>query len=291
MLIIDTAQLAPWIGRTIEAVDEVTPRLVEGYRATFAPHLAAVEAACAPLGLHWCLAPPMAAMAELGPDGHPVTGGFLPPVPLPRRMWGGGEIEIATPLKIGDRVTRRSTIADIRAKQGRSGPLYIVQVRHAYSVDRRIAIRERQDIIYRSAATGVSTVAQPEPAADKIGQTREAGLTWTVDASPVLLFRYSALTFNGHRIHYDQPYATLVEGYDGLIVHGPLQASLLLNLAACLLRACPSRFTYRALAPLFADQSFNVCGAHAREGVVNVWAHDPTRRITLEATAAAIALP
>jgi len=133
---IDIEQLKTWIGRAIEAEDEVTPRLVESYRAIFESHLAPVGGGEAPLGCHWCLAPAIAPMGELGPDGHPAKGLLLPPVPLPRRMWAGGEVETLAPLRIGDRVRRKTTIADIALKQGRSGSLCFFTIRHEYSTAR-----------------------------------------------------------------------------------------------------------------------------------------------------------
>lgn len=225
----DEAKLRGWIGRSDEAEDGVTQRLLDGFRATFEPHLAPMGEAQAPLGLHWCLAPPAVPMAELGPDGHPVRGGFLPPVPLPRRMWAGGELETAASLTVGDSVTRRSTISEVMMKEGRSGQLCFVAVNHAFSTERGVVIRERHDIVYRPIAKAEGAALPPVPA-----PARKADLAWRVVASPVLLFRYSALTFNGHRIHYDHPYVTGTEGYAGLVVHGPVQATLLLNIAAVL---------------------------------------------------------
>ena len=262
----DLDQLKAWIGRATQAEDDVTQRLVDGYRATFEPHLAPVGAEEAPLGCHWCLAPAIAPMAELGADGHPAKGLLLPPVKLPRRMWAGGEIETFAPLRIGDRVVRKTTIADIALKRGRSGPLCFVTIDNELSTARGIVIRERQDIVYREAA---SPDARPAPAAPQPPE-RRATHSWTVDPTPVMLFRYSALTFNGHRIHYDHPYATGVEGYSGLVVHGPLQATLLFNLAAVIGGRVPARFSYRALAPLTGNQTFNVRG-RGSDGKIECW--------------------
>lgn len=268
-----------WIGRTSEAEDVVSERLVEGYRATLEPHLAPVAPGEAPHGLHWCLAPAAAPMAELGPDGHPAKGLLLPPVPLPRRMWAGGEVATLRPLRIGERVRRRSLIADIAFKRGRSGGLCFVTVRHDYSTDAGLAIRERHDIVYRDAAP-----AEPRQAAADPWPHPAAERSWTVTPTSVMLFRYSALTFNGHRIHYDHPYATTVEGYDGLVVHGPLQATLLLNLAATVGGMAPSRFAYRAVAALTGEGPFAVSAARSGGGFV-CWSETAPARVHMRAEA------
>lgn len=251
---IDIDHLRGWIGRTREVEDVVTPRLVAEYRATLAPHLAPVREGEAPLALHWCLAPETPAADALGPDGHAAKGGFLPPVPLPRRMWAGGEIETLAPLRIGDRVVRRETVSDVAVKHGRTGTLCFVTVRHDYETERGPAIRDRQDIVYREASRpgDAAPAVRPVPAQDDAA--------WSVEANSVLLFRYSAMTFNGHRFHYDQPYATRVEGYADLVVHGPMQATLLMNLAATLLGHGPRKFAYRGVSPMTANQIFRVCG-------------------------------
>jgi 3-methylfumaryl-CoA hydratase len=282
MTAIDIAALNQWIGRSREAEEVITPRLVEAYRATLTPHLAPVEAGEVPLALHWCLAPELAPTGALGPDGHSLGSGFLPPLPLPRRMWAGGEVEILAPLHTGDRVTRRSTIADISLKEGRSGALCFVTVRHALATERGIAIRERQDLVYRAA---IAAGAGPAPSSPVPETPQRPDLTWRVEATPLLLFRYSALTFNGHRIHYDHPYATGVEGYPGLLVHGPLQATLLLNLAASLGSRAPRRFSYRATAPLVAGQPFELRGLRDSAGAVECWSADAAGSIAMKATA------
>ncbi|GGH53501.1 protein dehydratase [Frigidibacter albus] len=242
--------LSDWIGRTEQAAPEaVTPRLLDRFRATLAPHLA--DFGAAPAGVHWCLAPPAIAASGLGPDGHPAKGDFLPPVSLPRRMWAGGEVEFLDPLREGDNVTRTSRIADVQTKTGRSGTLCFVTVRHDLVTERGLALRERQDLVYRAAA---SASAPPAPAEIHGG----SDLEWGVAVDPVLLFRYSALTFNGHRIHYDTPYAREVEHYPGLVIHGPLQATLLLNLAATWGGGLPRRFAFRGLSPACGPQTLSV---------------------------------
>lgn len=248
--------LTAWIGRTREASDLVTPRLLAEFRATFAPHLAPVSDGIAPPALHWCLAPETPPADALGPDGHAAKGGFLPPVPLPRRMWAGGEIETASGLRAGDAVTRTETVRDVAFKSGRSGSLCFVTVDHTVATGRGVAIRERQDIVYREAA-GVQSGTSAAPERD---DPEAYAAIWDVSATPTLLFRYSAMTFNGHRFHYDQPYATRMEGYADLVVHGPMQATLLMNLAATLLGHGPRKFAYRGVSPMTANQIFRVCG-------------------------------
>jgi len=197
-------------------------------------------------------------MDRLGRDGHPQTGIVVPSLPLPRRMWAGGELIIHADLQPDQFVTRTNTVEKIVSKQGLSGSLGFLTLRNQYLVEGAVAIEERQDIVYREDPMPGSASA-PAPVAPDLGEPC-AVIELTPD--PVLLFRYSALTFNGHRIHYDYPYATEVEGYDGLVVHGPLQAILMLNLAAKVLGRTPARFSYRGVSPL-------TCGK-----LVRVEAHD-----------------
>jgi 3-methylfumaryl-CoA hydratase len=259
---VDIGELRGWIGRTETAQDEITPRLVRELRATL--DLDALEAeGRVPLAVHWCLAPPAVKASMIGPDGHPLRGGFLPPVPLPRRMWAGGQVKFRDQLHIGDRVERRSRIVDVAVKQGRSGVLCFVSVNHEYFTVRGLAIEDRQDIVYREFNTVTTSAANPRSL-----PTPE----WRRDmqANPVLLLRYSALTFNGHRIHYDRPYATNVEGYPGLIVHGPLQATLLIEFAASIKDQPPKQFLYRAVQPLFDFTPFELC-ARPNNGGLHLW--------------------
>jgi 3-methylfumaryl-CoA hydratase len=276
---LDLAALKAWIGRSAEAEDIVTPRLVAEYDATLAPTLARVPHGDAPLALHWCLSPSISPMGALGADGHAAKGEFLPPVPLPRRMWAGGTVRTRAPLRIGDTVRRHSVVADIVVKAGRTGMLCFVSVDHEYSTPRGVALTERHDIVYRGAADAAT---KPPPPAEP----RESDLTWQVEATPTLLFRYSAMTFNGHRIHYDQPYVTGVEGYPGLVVHGPMQASLLFNLAAELGGAAPAEFRYRGLSPLIAGQRFAIRAARKPEGGIRCWTETAAGLICMEADAA-----
>lgn len=250
---LDIDHLRSWIGREEEASEVVTPHLVRKFKATLdLPGGEPAPGDPAPRLIHFCLAQPAAPQAELGPDGHPARGGFLPPVPLPRRMWAGGEFRFQHDIRIGDTVRRVSRIADVVLKQGRTGPLCFVTVRHRIEAGGGVALEERQDIVYRGTDGGAAKTSTPAEAGS---HSRE------VDASAPLLFRYSALTFNGHRIHYDRRYAQEVEGYPGLVVHGPLQATLLLFFAADIRGALPSSFSFRSLSTIFDDDPIRL---HAR---------------------------
>ena len=271
-----------WIGRQTRAGDVVTERLVASFRAIFEPYLAAVPEDAAPFGLHWCLCPPIAGMAALGPDGHPAKDGDLPPIPLPRRMWAGGTLQTFDSLRVGDRVERVSTIAGIDRKQGRTGELWFLALDHDYVTERGVAIRERQDIVYREAAMPGRAGARPAPASTE--PERPQGVVWTLATPPTLLFRYSAITFNGHRIHYDLPYVRGTEGYEGLVVHGPIQATLLLNLAATVSGKIPHVLKYRGIAPAIAGPDLRiVAGAGTSAG--QFWTQGPGGVRHMEATA------
>lgn len=269
---------AEWIGRQSESSDVVSERLVQSFRAIFEPHLAPLAAGCAPLGIHWCLSPAIAAMGQLGADGHPAMNLSLPPVPQPRRMWAGGELQVHDALRIGDEVRRVSTIRDIVRKQGRSGELWFIAVDHSYHTARGIALSERHDIVYREAATPKRAAPDREKTAPVPG--RPVGRSWTLVPSSTLLFRYSAITFNGHRIHYDLPYATQAEGYEGLVVHGPLQATLMLNLAAAHGMGIPATFRYRGVAPAIAGRSLTIA---ASPDAQRLWAQGDGGVVHMEA--------
>ena len=234
---------------------------------------------------HWLYFLPHARQSEIGPDGHPQRGGFLPPVPLPRRMWAGGRLrwDATNPLRVGQEVQRTSTIQSIQHKAGRSGELLFVLVQHQLRNAQGLALTEEHDIVYRSAAQpGEAAPAPQKPPLD--GQA-----VWSRSITPddVLLFRYSALTFNGHRIHYDRTYVTEVEGYPGLIVHGPLIATLLLDL---LRRSLPgaqvATFDFRAVRPTFDLHPFSVHGKPSADGkTVELWAQDHEGWLTMQGTA------
>ncbi len=274
-----------WIGRSQTSRDvaarEPALRLAATLdRVDLLERLQAPGAALPPCW-HWLYFLPREAQSALGADGHVARGGFLPPVALPRRMWAGSRLEFIAPIAFDAALERTSTITRVEDKRGRSGALTLVTVRHEVRADGRLAIVDEHDIVYREAPRpGAQPAAPPngEPA-------REARFRRRVAADPVLLFRYSALTFNGHRIHYDRRYATEVEGYPGLVVHGPLQATLLLDLLDRELPdARPVRFAFRALAPIFDTAPFDVCGARDGERV-RLWTLAPDGRVAMDATA------
>ncbi len=260
-------ELKVWTGRTETVTDVVTAAPVRMLRATLDLPPDEPLQTLPPLW-HWLYFLPSARRSELGPDGHPRRGGFLPPVPLPRRMWAGGQLEFFGPLRIGDAIERVSTIDDVTVKSGRSGALCFVRVRHEVSSPRGLALREFHDIVYRPepVAGAPAPAGEPAPAA-----------TWSEPVVPddVLLFRYSALTFNGHRIHYDRKYVTEVEGYPGLIVHGPLLATLLAGLGGRQFAGRePKSFSFRALKPVFDLHPFEVCGKPDGSDAAELWVRD-----------------
>ena len=276
--------LKEWIGRTETVTDIATATPYAALSATLDREVER-PAAGTPLPAlwHWLYFLPLHRQSEIGPDGHAKRGGFLPPVPLPRRMWAGSQFEFHQPLRIGDALTRTSTIADVTEKSGRTGPLVFVKVRHEIrrNGEKQIALTEFHDIVYRELAKPDDVVPQPLAAPEKSAWEKR----WTPD--DVLLFRYSALTFNGHRIHYDRRYVTTVEGYPGLIVHGPLIATLLLDLLRHQLPdAEVTRYEFRAVRPTFDINHFFVCGEPQADGkTIRLWARDHEGWLTMDATA------
>ncbi|SIT49397.1 Acyl-CoA dehydrogenase [Paraburkholderia piptadeniae] len=219
---------------------------------------------------HWIFFRPLTAQSLIAEDGHPRKGDFLPELGLPRRMWAGGRLRFISPIVVGKPVSRESRILDVTEKQGRTGRLGFVTVRHHISCDGVPAIEEEHDIVYREPATPGAPAPAPTAAPE------EAEWQRTVVPDEVLLFRYSALTFNGHRIHYDKPYVTGVEGYPGLVVHGPLIATLLLDLVR---RQRPdgriAEFAFKAMRPCFAGNSLHLCGKPSADGkTVELWSKD-----------------
>lgn len=273
------SELSRWIGRSESREDTIVEAPLRELSALLdrddpQPR----EGDAIPPLAHWLYFLDTHRQSDLGPDGHPRRGGFLPPVPLPRRMWASSRLEFLRPLAVGARATRKSTIRDVSVKEGRSGTLVFVTVRHEISDAAGLAITDEHDIVYRGEGGGApAAVAAP---------THEA---WRreIHPDPVLLFRYSAVTFNGHRIHYDHPYVTKVEGYPGLVVHGPLIATLLVDL---LRRNRPDvalrRYAFRAMRPLFDTAPFEVCGApdEAKRNA-RLWTRDAHGAITMDATA------
>ncbi|ACL61544.1 FAS1-like dehydratase domain-containing protein [Methylobacterium nodulans] len=264
---LDLAHLRSWIGREETAEDVVTPILAERFHGTLdlaGPAPRAREAV--PRLIHYGLTQAAVPTAGLGPDGHPARGGFLPPVPLPRRMFAGSTLAFQGDLRVGDAVRRVSRIADVTLKEGRTGPLLFVAVENRIEGNGETVLEEQQDIVYRGLDAGGAAKA-PFPAPQ--GRWSE-----TLSASEPLLFRYSALTFNSHRIHYDRRYAMEVEGYRGLVVHGPLQATLLLGFAARLRSAPPSRFSFRSLSTLFNGEPIVLHAEEDGDGLKLWTAHE-----------------
>lgn len=276
--------LQQWIGKSESTADVISATPYAALSATLDwPAERPPAGTVLPALWHWLYFLPLYRQSEVGADGHAKRGGFMPPVPLPRRMWAGSQFSFHQPLQIGDEVVRTSTIADVTEKDGRTGPLVFVKVRHEIRKNgaTEVALTEFHDIVYREAAKA-DDIAPPPKAAPAASQ-------WERKIVPddVLLFRYSALTFNGHRIHYDRRYVTAVEGYPGLIVHGPLIATLLLDR---LRREKPnaevSNFEFRALRPTFDINHFFVCGEALADGkTFHLWARDHEGWLTMDAVA------
>ncbi len=281
-----TAQmnLKDWIGRTEAVEDTVTATPFAALSATLDwPSGRPPAGTPLPCLWHWLYFLPLAQQSEIGPDGHPHRGGFLPPVALPRRMWAGSDFEFHEPICVGDVLARSSTIVDVTEKSGRSGSLIFVRVRHEIRRNQsgNIALTEHHNIVYRDAAKAGDPVPPPVAAPEAFAWERR------IKADDVLLFRYSALTFNGHRIHYDRKYVTEVEGYPGLIVHGPLIATLLMDL---LRRQRPdarvAKFEFKAVRPTFDIHPFSVHGQPSADGKsVRLWGRDHDGWLTMDATA------
>jgi len=285
LMTLDLDHLRKWIGRTENATDVVTAAPLACLSATLdRDDPEPVPGDPVPPGGHWLYFLSRTRHSDLDVNGHAKRGDFLPPVPLARRMWAGGRITFDKPLRVGDEIRRRSEVADVSAKEGKSGLLVFVLVRHEISGAEGPAIVEEHDIVYRGVPpegagmkAAVSLIANSPP--DAVWQR-------VIDPDPMLLFRYSALIFNGHRIHYDRDYVTREEGYPGLIVHGPLIATLLMDLCC---RENPkallSRFDYRARGPIFDSGPFTVAGSPKVGGKAALWAldHDGTMAMTAEA--------
>jgi 3-methylfumaryl-CoA hydratase len=266
-----------WVGRTQVREDVVTVAPLVALSALLDRDdpIPRPGDAAPPLA-HWLYFLPAYRQSAAGSDGHAARGEFLPPVPLPRRMWAGSRLEFLRPLVVGSAVHCVSTIKSVTSKEGRSGALVFVTVRHEVSDAGGLVLTDEHDIVYRGAS-GAAAPIVPAPAGER--WRRE------IRPDPLLLFRYSAVTFNGHRIHYDQPYATQVEGYPGLVVHGPLIATLLVDL---LRREMPQAmlrtYTFRALRPLFDTAAFDTCGMPGVDGSsATLWTRDAEGAVTMQA--------
>lgn len=280
------AHLQAWQGRSETLHDRAALQPLAALSATLGRDIPAPTAGnTVPPLWHWLYFLPLAPRGEIGPDGHPRRGGFLPPVPLPRRMWAGARLkwEAGNPLRAGQELSRQSTIDSVAHKSGRSGELLFVQVTHRYANDAGLALTEEHDIVYRPMPAPGSAA----PAPQKPPLAGQAAWSRSVQADPVLLFRYSALTFNGHRIHYDRDYATQVEGYPGLVVHGPLLATLLIELLKSEMPGAQLLgFDFRAVRPTFDLHPFTVNGRPSADGrSIELWAEDHEGWLTMQATA------
>jgi len=273
---LDTAEnleldLDQWIGRSETVEDVVTARMLDHMSTALGREDPPARAGDPlPPGWQWMVCATAVGPKDTAPDGLNKSGGILPPIPLPRRMWAGGRMTIHQPLRVGETVRCQSTIKSAVQKVGRSGPIAFVTIAYDYSGPNGLAIADELDVAYRAAAQPGETPPPPTPA------PMEAKWRRTVTPDPVLLFKYSALTFNPHRIHYDRPYTTEVEGYPGLLVHGPLIATLLLDLIRRNTDRELKTLSYRAMRPLYDTAPFELCGAPTQDGRgCVVWALDP----------------
>ncbi len=279
---VDLGELRQWIGRTETLEDLATATPLQALSATLDRNDPVPQPGDpVPPCWHWLYFLPLHRRSELGPDGHSKRGGFLPPVPLSQRMWAGSRLEFLRNLRVGQAITRTSRIVEITGKAGRSGPLVFVRVRHELKDAAGVAVIDEHDIVYRGDPGPGVAVAPTRPAPLEQDWIRK------ICPDEVLLFHYSALTFNGHRIHYDRRYATEVAGYPGLVVHGPLIATLLLDLLRCQLPgATVSRFAFRAVKPTFDLEPFHLCGRRPDEGrTAQLWARRADGALAVEATA------
>ena len=254
-----------WVGKTLEQRDSISPAAVKRFCATFGLEYSAV---LAPAGYHWCLCLPDTATAQLGVDGHPPKGGFIPPIELPRRMWAASNVEFLLPLQMDAEIVRRSKIAAVNEKTGKSGALAFVEVEHETWANDELAIKEQQTIVYREAAQS----AMQLPAVND-GEPEGWDIVQQLNPDPTLLFRYSSLTFNTHRIHYDLPYAQTEELYPERVVHGPLMATQALQLAAQ--QGEVSHFSFKAISAAFCNQPlFLAANIHRLEAEISTLGGD-----------------
>ena len=277
---VDIDHLRKWIGKIDNVTDYVTPIVEQRYRATLNMDIGnPMDGDPVTSGLHWMLGWNLVKNDELGVDSHPALGEFLPPVPLPRRMWAGSEIKVLKPIRVGDKVIKQSTVADIQVKEGRTGLLCFVTAEYNFLVNDEVTINEKHNIVYRdiSKSGGGSGYSKDIP--------EKADLSEKIFMHPTILFRYSAIGFVGHRIHYDHPYTVNEENYPGLIVHGPLQATYLLRAAEKLMGKPVKSFTHKVMAPVFADSEYMVGVDKMDDGSVSCWGATKEFGVTMRAEA------
>ena len=277
---VDIDHLRKWIGKIDNVTDYVTPIVEQRYRATLNMDIGnPKDGDPVTSGLHWMLGWNLVKNDELGVDSHPALGEFLPPVPLPRRMWAGSEIKVLKPIRVGDKVIKQSTVADIQVKEGRTGLLCFVTAEYNFLVNDEVTINEKHNIVYRdiSKSGGGSGYSKDIP--------EKADLSEKIFMHPTILFRYSAIGFVGHRIHYDHPYTVNEENYPGLIVHGPLQATYLLRAAEKLMGKPVKSFTHKVMAPVFADSEYMVGVDKMDDCSVSCWGATKEFGVTMRAEA------
>jgi len=277
---VDIDHLRKWIGKIDNVTDYVTPIVEQRYRATLNMDIGnPKDGEPVTSGLHWMLGWNLVKNDELGVDSHPALGEFLPPVPLPRRMWAGSEIKVLKPIRVGDKVVKQSTVADIQVKEGRTGLLCFVTAEYNFLVNDEVTINEKHNIVYRdiSKSGGGSGYSKEIP--------ERADLSEKIFMHPTILFRYSAIGFVGHRIHYDDPYTVNEENYPGLIVHGPLQATYLLRAAEKLMGKQVKSFTHKVMAPVFANSEYMVGVDKMDDGSVSCWGATKEFGVTMRAEA------
>ena len=278
-LTIDIEHLRSWIGRQEHREDVLSVAVAQALAATLDRESVPTAGEALPPLWHWAHFTPLARQSELGIDGHPRLGGFLPPVPLPRRMWAGGRLRFLRDLAIGSAVRRITRISDVRLKTGRQGALVFLTLVHQVNDVAGTVIEEEQDIVYRTPVVDPSSSPPAKDADRRVADWQEE-----LVPSAALLFRYSALTFNAHRIHYDLPYAQHEEGYPGLVVQGPLTATLLMDRALRWTGQRPNRFTFRGESPLFVDERLMLYGRRYGERL-SLWAEDSSGRRAMTAEA------
>ena len=277
---VDIDHLRKWIGKIDNVTDYVTPIVEQRYRATLNMDIGnPKDGEPVTSGLHWMLGWNLVKNDELGVDSHPALGEFLPPVPLPRRMWAGSEIKVLKPIRVGDKVVKQSTVADIQVKEGRTGLLCFVTAEYNFLVNDEVTINEKHNIVYRdiSKSGGGSGYSKEIP--------EGADLSEKIFMHPTILFRYSAIGFVGHRIHYDHPYTVNEENYPGLIVHGPLQATYLLRAAEKLMGKQVKSFTHKVMAPVFANSEYMVGADKMDHSSVSCWGATKEFGVTMRAEA------
>jgi 3-methylfumaryl-CoA hydratase len=273
-----TVNLQNWVGREVQSRDLLRSEPSRFMQATLDREPSLEDGDALPPLWHWLYFLEAKRASELGRDAHPKKGGFLPPISLPRRMWAGGRFTFHAPLIIGKDVLKRSTIKNIVEKKGRSGNLCFVTVEHAIFQDEQLVLNEEQDIVYREDPKPGTPKPELTPAPDN------PGFSQVITPTQVMLFRYSALTFNGHRIHYDIDYARDVEGYDGLVFHGPLTATLLVELASAQMGRNPKTFEFRAQSPISGPQPFQIEG-HCNGNTITLWARGHDNALAMSASA------